>query len=441
MSRLLYCLTFIYLLSYTNAQTTLALSRKVHNYLDLLEQGPAFIKVGKSAAQKATRAVRASNVGLTGNLYQIETTITIGSQNQEFEVVVDTGSTLLAVPATTCTRCDSDAPDPALNVAQSSTSQLVACNSSLCNAGASSCTKDNLCGFRVTFADSSSITGGLVEDTVSVNGLTTPAEFGIILSETSNFEAPFADGIMGLAYNNPSLSCSPNCVTPFFDTLVASSGIPNRFSIELDYSGSGQLSLGVSDTTGFTFTDIIDKSLYIVKLDSLEIDGQTLVSGESHFGTTFIDSGSSLINLAPATFQAFQNYMQTSYCNLPLVCGDSSLFENFCLTDLNDVNSFPTLTFNFGGVAISVSPLGYLPATPVTGGNTGYCLGIASGADGETALGDSFMRGKTVLFDRVGNQLGFSSTDGSVAAYSSAISLSASSTILMSLFVLFILLL
>jgi len=386
--------------------------RHLPQYSIISTQGNFYTKV--ETPQRARRSYEASSpddVSLNGNLLQVEVQVTIGSQ--KFSLQVDTGSTLLAVPDSSCTTCG-NTPDPYLVTPQS---DVLSCTDARCSS-LQTCQSFNNCGFRVQYLDGSSIQGNLVSETVSLGGFSTTTLIGAITTATSRFEAPVADGIIGFAYNNPDLTCAPTCVPPLFDSLVQANNLTNIFAIFLDYSGGGSLTLGGIDNSLFVgnifYVNVIVQSFYIINLNALLVGGNEVVVGSSAFGAAIVDSGTSLTILPVTVYDTLKLYFQTHYSSLPLVVGQDTIWNgsNNCFLDQSAIETFPTLQFVFDGVIVSMSPQNYFVQTVATDGTTTiFCLGITPGADdSQTVFGDTFMRGLYIVFDRVLNRVGFANT-------------------------------
>eukprot|EP01112_Ceratiomyxa_fruticulosa_P007728 TRINITY_DN2001_c0_g1_i1.p1 TRINITY_DN2001_c0_g1~~TRINITY_DN2001_c0_g1_i1.p1 ORF type:complete len:466 (+),score=73.35 TRINITY_DN2001_c0_g1_i1:303-1700(+) len=378
-------------------------------------KGDLYTKV--EIPKRSTRSYKASvdDVSLNGNLLQVECLVTIG--NQQFSVQVDTGSTLLAVPDSSCTTCG-NTPDPYLTSPQS---DVLTCSDSRCSS-LQQCQNFDSCGFKVSYIDGSSIQGNLVSETVSLGGFTTTALVGAVTQSTSKFEAPVADGIIGFAYNNQDLTCAPTCVPPLFDSLVQTNNLDDIFAIYLDYSGGGSLTLGGIDSSLFRgnifYTNVINRSYYIVNLNSLLVGGTSVVSGSSSFGAAIIDSGTSLTILPVSVYNSFKEYFQRHYSSLPLVTGQDTIWDgsNNCFVDQSITLQYPNIEFVFDGVTVSMPPQNYFVQTIATDNVTPiWCLGLAPGTDNsQTIFGDTFMRGLYIIFDREQNRIGFANTQVTV---------------------------
>jgi len=240
--------------------------------------------------------------------------------------------------------------------------------------------------------------------------------FGSITNIVSNFEFGYMDGIVGFAYSNAPLDCSPTCVQTLFSNLVQSTSISPIFAIFIDYNDGGSLSLGGYDPSILNgtlgYTSVTKTDYYNVNLQKLLLGPYTVASGSSAtFGSAIVDSGTTLTLLPQNVYSSLQSYFQTYYYYLPLVTGSETLFEGYCFLSSTSIGQFPTIYFLFNGVTVPMGPQNYIYQTLDTQGRTAYCLGIEVSSDGNTILGDTFMRGQYVVFDQQNNRVGFGPTN------------------------------
>ncbi len=125
------------------------------------------------------------------------TRVHIGTPGQIFTVIVDTGSSLLAVPCRGCSRCGKHM-NPYFEQSKSSTYREGCREIPNCQ----SCSGSQ-CSYKTHFVEGSSISGYVVKDQVAtlLAGANTPqftAEgiFGCQMAETGLFKSQMADGIM-----------------------------------------------------------------------------------------------------------------------------------------------------------------------------------------------------------------------------------------------------
>lgn len=278
------------------------------------------------------------NIATIGEYY---TTLYFGGQ--PINVQVDTGSSTIAVPLKQCRNCRPH--DNRLDLqAANGNSGYIPCDSSACRphvCGAmracSVCSKRNgaccasdapkACGFYLLYADRSGASGALVQTDVSVAGLTVPLIFGAVLRETEQFENENVDGIFGMAYS--SLACNPTCVDPLFDTLVKMGKVGrNTFSICTATNG-GTVTLGGSnphyhegDLQYVPLSHGLVKHFYGVDVNHVTIGGKRV--HVPNFTDAIVDSGTTVLVLAPSAYNAIKDYFQSNYCQVPGLCAGSS---------------------------------------------------------------------------------------------------------------------
>jgi len=341
---------------------------------------------------------------LGGNIFLATCEITMQSSvgPQTFKVQIDTGSILLAVPDVTCTTCNG----PML--LKPSPSDYVPCDSERCTAN--SCSGTN-CLFKVQYLDQSGISGSLVYERVTLGGLSTFTTFGSITTTSGNFQQGYAEGIMGLSYNNTNF-CSPSCVPSVMDSISSTNNISNIFTILIDYNGGGSLVLGGYDENSVVgeiqYTNVISKTYYVVSLNTVSINGVAVIT--SGFGNVIVDSGTSFLLVPTKVYNQIQSYFEVNFPDLPLVTGQQSLWSgsDYCFLDSTYISLFPSFEFAFDGVNVTVPPQNYLFKTvDISGQTTVFCLGIHPTTTPQTILGDVFIRGLNVVFDKTLDRVGF----------------------------------
>ena len=125
--------------------------------------------------------------------------ITVGTPPQRFSLIVDTGSSITAVPCAECARCGEHA-NPKFRPTHSHTFARVGCEQR--EYGCTSC-HDRACAYHVAYQEGSSYSGYLATDVVRLGAGGACAAlrfaFGCATAESGHFRSQQADGIMGLA--------------------------------------------------------------------------------------------------------------------------------------------------------------------------------------------------------------------------------------------------
>lgn len=164
---------------------------------------------------------------LQGNLHTLgyfSADVCIGTPPKTFDLIVDTGSSLTALPCRECTDCGEHVHAHGIknrryDISQSTTGEQLTCSSSDCPGHR--CVNQNQCAYSVSYTEGSSIRGHMMYDLFnfsSVEGTTLArAAFGCQTYESGLFKSQVADGITGL-------SRSSSFGGTLFDWLSARSG-------------------------------------------------------------------------------------------------------------------------------------------------------------------------------------------------------------------------
>jgi len=388
-------------------------------------------------AVSSTQQQKYGTLSLYGNLIEYYITISVGTPAQIFTLQVDTGSAITALPSQECTDCyEYNTP---YNSSASSTATVLSCADSRCTANA--CNSDGTCRFSVSYGDSSFISGNLVSDVLAlpfsyknsgsksspVNTVTsslfqnTPVIFGAMTDQSQGFQFKGVDGIMGLAFGQSKLSCVPNCASLVMDSIVQSHNIADVFSIALQpitnnsayNEPGGSITFGGIDTTFLGsntvyYTDVVARPYYQILLGDVSIGGVSIGANIQEFGQTIVDSGTTYTLVPPVIYNLIVSTMQNNYCHLPFVCGNNSIFtSSSCVNSSKiDLSLFPDFTFWMDGVKVVMKPSQYL-IQGISNRGSVNCWSIVSGASGKTFLGDNFMMGTYIVFDRENERVGF----------------------------------
>jgi hypothetical protein len=180
-------------------------------------------------------------------------------------------------------------------------------------------------------------------------------------------------------------------------------------------SDGGVLDLGQLNSSRYygelLYTDIVHEGWYNIAVRDIFVGAQSLGVPEFLYLTTvdsigaFVDSGTSVILLAPYAFTVFQQIMVG--LALPQV---NTLFSGSTCANLTaaDVALYPDVAFTIKGSAgqadfnLSLPSANYL--MPVNGL---VCMGVAGVPSIGVILGDLIMENYYIAFDRVNSRLGF----------------------------------
>jgi len=346
---------------------------------------PAAVNVNvRRMSPELTRQYRQARAAVAGtyteNLKDTDATeyygdIYIGTPPKLFTTIMDTGSSNLWVPSSSCT----DAACNGKHKYSSSSSSTYVPN-----------------GERITIQyGTGSMQGTLLYDDVSVGGLkVTKQEFAQATSLASFFTGSPFDGILGLAYQ----SISADNVPTFFDNAVKQNGIDSVFSFYLDSksgSNSSVLTFGGYDSNYFTGS-IVYHQLYLdrgnyytivfndIKVGNTDIDANCGSSG----CITIVDSGTSLIVGPSGVVSSILKYI-----DIPTSCAG--------------VSNLPDLTFSIGSASYSIPNSIYVLQEKTLGGATVCEAGIQGARTAQWIWGDVFIRAWYSVFDHGGKRVGF----------------------------------
>lgn len=364
-------------------------------------------KVRALAASPVAQALRMNvSVPMNGNIYPTGVyyaAMQIGTPAQTFNVVLDTGSGTLILPALGCNGCDPSVPK--FNPKASTTIVKVAANS------ASDC--DNYfdpfasqCAFSNSYttcvvSDPTEVcteSGPVWYDTFSIGGLSAKATLGSITTQTPSYKIEDTiDGLMGLAGHTSFGKPIP------IEALARTGAIADRFALCFSNTTHGRFMLGGADPNTYVASQLKWLSLngeYAVNMNGLGVGGVQVPFQQQ---TVVLDSGTNVLLLDPTTLSAFENQLsQCSSCaHVNSVIGGSCF--NFTSAQLN---AYPPLQLYMdNGVVLTMPPASYLVPHTLHGG--ARCLAVfSSGPGGPIIVGDTTMWAYTFIFDRSNQQVG-----------------------------------
>ncbi|GAA5949636.1 hypothetical protein JCM21900_002480 [Sporobolomyces salmonicolor] len=306
--------------------------------------------------------------------------VQLGSEQQTFNILMDSGSADFWVPSTSCDGCGRHAsigPDT---------------SSTFSNSGKP---------FSVSYG-TGNVAGMTVSDTASIAGLNlTSLQFGVATTESNDFSdnsVPF-DGLMGLGQ---SILSSQGIPTPIeqlaSDGLVKSAQMGYHLGRVSDGKNDGEITFGGVDAGKFNgslteIPNVNQQGFWEGAMDDVAVDGESLkLSGR----TAILDTGTTLL-IAPAPDA------EAIHAAIPGAQSDGQGgFTLPCTTNA-------TLSLTFGGKAFPLqsSDLTFLP---VTADLKGDCVSsISSGTIGganEWLVGAVFLKNVYFATDVGSNVIG-----------------------------------
>jgi len=329
-------------------------------------------------------------------------TFSVGSE--AFQLTLDTGSGTLAVASSTCSGCG---VSPVYTPAASATDDQQSAMDSYAKG---------------------SWQGEIYTDSVQLVGTATVTMKLVAIDSESGFfsdagcglgTVPFApQGIVGLG---PAGLAQPN-TDAFVTKLSAAGAAGGVLAFELCSSG-GQLMVGGVDPVAAVlrgpavYTPMTSSQYYSVALDDLALGDASLGFGATDFGQTTVDTGTSVMALPSAVFDALSAQVEGSaaftaaFGSQSNWLGTTTCLSSFLSRDQLDAQ-LPTLTLTFpapnGGTStVTMTATRSYLAPTTSDGVMYYCSGVISTPVTGTILGSSIMLGQMVIFDLDVNQIGF----------------------------------
>ncbi|CAG9332788.1 unnamed protein product [Blepharisma stoltei] len=354
--------------------------------------------------------------GSTEGLGYYYVDIWVGTPAVKQTVIVDTGSRLTAFPCAGCENCGQHM-DSYFDYSKSKTASLVSCEEAVC----SSC-NDQKCGYSLSYAEGSSISGFLIEDFVTFgddfeHSKAVPLKFGCHKRETNFFRTQKADGIMGLAF--------PKSKTPsIVDMLYRSRDISADIFAICFGKEDGYMTIGGYNAslhlTPIKWATLYDDALYSVSLRGVIVGGVAvnLNSKENSKPNSIVDSGTTYTVFTSSIYDQLWSTIEDicegeEFCDgeEKHIAGEDNacyVYDHKKYQDIYDFfETFPIITLLIDNINVDWMPEYYLSAWPDH--PNVYCIGIYSGA--ENILGSNFMRGHDIVFDRKTDQIGFAASD------------------------------
>ena len=329
-------------------------------------------------------------------------TIGVGTPKQQFRVVMDTGSSNLWVPDSTCTDYTKSPSCRVQNKYQNKSSSTFV----------DKCSSWDGCSLLLPYG-SGTVFGTLSMESVEVGGLTLPhTNFGRVTQEPgplSEWGAPVFDGILGLAYPIIAMPMFSFLPGPF-DEMMSRHLVPHNYfsvylsSVENDtksYVAFGDIPAGNHDPDTMV-TVPMDKmqpelGYWCVSVTGIKVAGQTQPGTSGIIGV--VDTGTSLIAGPPAVVN-------------PIIAQVNAT------QDCSNVHTLPNISFtvSLGDGATKdmvLTPQEYTYRQTYADGSPDQCqCGLFAFDAGEGLpplwiLGDPFIRTYFTVFNRGANNVQF----------------------------------
>jgi len=369
--------------------------------------------------------------------------LSLGSPPQTLEAIVDTGSTLTAFTCAGCPLGECGTDHGVFDPEASATATRLACDDAACECGspACACGEAGQCAYRRMYAESSSTSGVMVVDGLSLppglgggnaTASTARLAFGCATKETGSIHAQPAAGIAGLGADGvgfvDQLAAAGVLARPAFSLCLAPPGEGGAAP-----AGGGALLLGPGLPAGVAGGALISTplvpskgaaSFYSVALRSLALGGpdapplptnppQPGLWGAGH--GVVLDSGTTFTFLPSPAYKALVGAVGDAAAALggERVPGPDPAFPDACWGGLPTQAgawagaALPNVTLVLGGedgedggAPLTLPPRNYLFPHPARAGAA--CLGVFDNGGAGTILGGITFLDVLVQLDRDG---------------------------------------
>lgn len=374
--------------------------------------------------------------------------VLVGTPPKRQSVILDSGSSLLGFPCTSCGRNCGKHLDQPFDVSASLTANRYGCRDSRC-VSREACTSDRLdsCTYTQVYSEGSSIEGFFFSDKISLgdvsdqNSFVTYDYIGCHTRETVLFTTQQASGILGVSF--PKGGRQPTVM----DVLMGSKYVNSKVFALCAAEDGGLLSVGGYNSTyhvpsisrssqpqsahwwamlrgqgpreqpklsrSIVWTPIISDSNYQIPFHRITLLNRELASGG--FGEVLVDSGTTYSYFPDSVYRALSralldlckrnNQLAPSEKAGECSPGRSDLicfrFDNEPESELKKIPSFMVEIGNGGVIEWASNSWLFRKSDRL------WCSAIENNRRAQTILGMSFMKNKEVIFDRDNSYIGF----------------------------------
>ncbi|KQK16726.1 aspartyl protease family protein 1 isoform X2 [Brachypodium distachyon] len=355
--------------------------------------------------------------------------VALGTPNATFVVALDTGSDLFWVPCD-CKRCAPIANTSELlkpySPRQSSTSKPVTCSHSLCDRPNACGNGNGSCPYTVKYVSANTSSSGvLVEDVLYMTRQSSSSRsgnggnvgeavgarvvFGCGQEQTGAFlDGAAMEGLLGLGMDRVSVP-----------SLLAAAGLVGSDSFSMCFSpdGNGRINFGEpSDAGAQNETPFIvskTRPTYNISVTAVNVKGKGAMAAEF---AAVVDSGTSFTYLNDPAYSllatSFNSQVREKRANL-----SASIPFEYCyaLSRGQTEVLMPEVSLTTrGGAVFPVTRPFVIVAGETTDGQVhavGYCLAVFKSDIPIDIIGQNFMTGLKVVFDRQRSVLGWTKFD------------------------------
>ncbi|CAN6200492.1 unnamed protein product [Urochloa humidicola] len=351
--------------------------------------------------------------------------VSVGTPNATFVVALDTGSDLFWVPCE-CKQC---APLPGNNASDgpqlrpysprsSSTSSQVTCADPLCDRpnGCSAAATNGSCPYGVRYVSANTSSSGvLVRDLLHLTretpGRPQPVNASVVFGcgqvQTGAFlDGGVFDGLLGLGMDRVSVP-----------SVLAASGLVKSDSFSMCFSddGIGRINFGDAGGAGQSETPFIPRATrptYNVSFTAINVETKSV---PAEFAAV-MDSGTSFTYLNDPEYTElatnFNSQIREKRANFTSASADRFPFEYcYSISPSQTEVLIPdvSLTTKGGDLFPVTQPI--IIFADRAGRAIGYCLGLIKSDISVNIVGQNFMTGLKVVFDREKSVLGWQKFD------------------------------
>ena len=248
---------------------------------------------------------------LDGNLKTLgyfAANVCLGADHKTFSLIVDTGSSLAAMPCADCSGCGKHQTGARFDPSRPGAT-TVDCNHPPTSMRCNGCGSGHKCGYSVSYTEGSSISGYMVQDKLHLSSgegeKAIDATFGCQTRETGLFHSQMADGIVGF-------SNSAQYGPTFMDRLVSGLRAPNVFSMCLSEEVGAMVMGGAipNDLEASWISTSRTSKSYAVTITDFKVAGDSVGGASSQYHEAIVDSGTTFTYLPPTAYSRARDHFR-----------------------------------------------------------------------------------------------------------------------------------